>query len=116
MRRFWKIPVIVLSFGAALILPSACKAQEVSPDHFTDTGVQDVFPAAPHKVAAPRLKSSLTLQARNHQTNLPAALHASAREQVAAKTDASFAALPSALTIQEKRRTVRPPLNPKKSQ
>ena len=39
---------------AAMLLVStpSCKAQEVSPDHFTDTGVQDVYEGAPAKVAA----------------------------------------------------------------
>ena len=102
--------VILLGFGAALILPRACRAQEVSPDHFTETGVQDVFPAAPHHVAAPRLKPTPpALQARNNKTNSPATL------QLAAKRDSSLSAQPDTLALQEKRKN-RPPLNPKKPQ
>ena len=42
-----------------LVSTPSCKAQEVSPDHFTDTGVQDVYDAAPATVAAPAMKQTL---------------------------------------------------------
>jgi hypothetical protein len=46
---------------AAMLLVStpSCKAQEVSPDHFTDNGVQDVYEGAPAKVATPKAKQDL---------------------------------------------------------
>src|SRR5580704_6560714 len=47
---------------AAMLLVStpSCKAQEVNPDHFTDTGVQDVYEGAPAKLAAPTVKQNLS--------------------------------------------------------
>jgi hypothetical protein len=57
---------------AAMLLVStpSCKAQEVSPDHFTDTGVQDVYDGTLAKAAVPAAKHNLTAtQARTHQTN-----------------------------------------------
>jgi hypothetical protein len=40
--------------AAALILTPACKAQEVSPDHFTDTGIEGISPVASTKAASSR--------------------------------------------------------------
>jgi|SRR5580704_262676 hypothetical protein len=65
-----KIPMMLVGLGAALILTPACKAQEVSPDHFTDTGVQDVYEGASGKTVAPKaqLKQRAT-QPRTGQSN-----------------------------------------------
>ena len=77
MKSFgmWKIPMILVGLGAAIVLSPACKAQEVSPDHFTATGVQDVYEGAPGKATARKVqqKPSAT-QARTHQANSPATL------------------------------------------
>lgn len=57
---------------AAMLLVStpSCKAQEVSPDHFTDTGVQDVYESTSAKVSAPKAKQNLLAsQARTHRIN-----------------------------------------------
>lgn len=95
-----KMPVMLLGFGGALILSPACKAQEVSPDHFTDTGVEGVYQTGPNKVAAPKLKQTPpALQARSHQPDSPATL------QLSATRDSSLPAQPSALGIAEKRKT-----------
>ena len=51
-----KLLMILVDLGAALFLSPACKAQEVSPDHFTDTGVRDVYLSAPGKVVAPKVQ------------------------------------------------------------
>jgi hypothetical protein len=67
-----KLPMILVGLGAALVLSPALKAQEVSPDHFTDTGVQDVYEGAPGKVASPKMLR--TSHANTHQTNSPATL------------------------------------------
>jgi len=71
---------------AAMLLVStpSCKAQEVSPDHFTDTGVQDVYEGTPAKVAAPTLKQNLLAsQARTHRINSSmAAQHAAKRNNL----------------------------------
>ncbi len=93
-----KIPMILVGLGAALAFSPACKAQEVSPDHFTDTGVQDVYESAPGKVAAPKLqqKPSAT-QARTHRANSPATL-----QPVAKRTPVS-ATQPGAQAVADKR-------------
>lgn len=55
--------ILVGSFGLAamlLVCTPSCKAQEVSPDHFTDTGIQDVYEAAPAKATTPTVKHNLT--------------------------------------------------------
>jgi hypothetical protein len=103
-----KIPVMLLGLGAALILSPACKAQaEIAPDHFDGTDSWDAPHAAPHNVAAPRLKQTPPpLQTRNHQTDSPATL------QLTSKRDSSLPARPSALAIQEKRETA--PRKPEK--
>jgi hypothetical protein len=64
-----KIPVILFGIGGALLLSSSCKAQEVSPDHFTETGVQDVYESAPNKTLAPAVKKTPALHTRKHQTS-----------------------------------------------
>jgi hypothetical protein len=63
---------------AAMLLVStpSCKAQEVNPDHFTDTGVQDVYEGAPAKVARLNVKQNLSAtQAPKHQIHTPATVH-----------------------------------------
>jgi hypothetical protein len=77
---------------AAMLLVStpSCKAQEVNPDHFTDTGVQDVYEGAPAKVATPLVKQNLSAtQARKHQINSPATVHTVAKRthQLSAELD-----------------------------
>jgi len=71
---------------AAMLLVSSpsCKAQEVSPDHFTNTGVQDVYEGAPAKVAVPVMKQNLLAsQVRAHRINSStAAQHAAKRNDL----------------------------------
>jgi hypothetical protein len=67
---------------AAMLLVStpSCKAQEVSPDHFTDTGVQDVYEGSPAKVAAPAVKQNLPAsQTRAHRINSSTAAQPAAK-------------------------------------
>jgi hypothetical protein len=65
--------ILIGSMGlAAMLLVSSpsCKAQEVSPDHFTDTGVQNVYEGAPAQVAAPAAKQNVSAtQSRAHRIN-----------------------------------------------
>jgi hypothetical protein len=102
MKRFGmlKIPMILVGLGAALAFSPACKAQEVSPDHFTDTGVQDVYNATPSTAPAPKLKQKPpTSQARAHQTSSPATL-----QPVAKRTPVS-AKQPGAQAVADKRKS-----------
>jgi hypothetical protein len=96
-----KIPMILVGFGAALALTPACKAQEVSPDHFTATGVQDVYEGAAGKAAAPKIhQKSPAAQARTHQTNSPATLQPVAKRAPVAATQ------PGPKAIADKRKSV----------
>jgi hypothetical protein len=96
-----KIPMILVGLGAALVLSPACKAQEVSPDHFTDTGVQDVYESAPRKVVAPKVQQKPNAaQARMHLTNSAATL-----EPVAKRTPVS-PAQSGAHAVADKRKPV----------
>ncbi|HMD08486.1 MAG TPA: hypothetical protein VKH63_13190 [Candidatus Acidoferrum sp.] len=96
-----KFPMILVGLGAALVLSPACKAQEVSPDHFTDTGVQDVYDGAQNKAGASKLKQKPpTTQERTHQANSPATL-----QPVAKRTPVS-AAQPGPKAVADKHKTV----------
>jgi len=56
-----------------MILAPARKAQEVSPDRFTGTGVNNVNQASQQKAAVPALKHMPPApQAWSHQTDAPA--------------------------------------------
>ena len=102
-----KLPIVLVGLGAALVLSPACKAQEVSPDHFTDTGIQDVYDGAQNKASASKLKQSPSkTQARTHQTNAPGSL-----QPVAKRTPVS-ATQPGAQTVADRRKPV--PSAPKK--
>lgn len=102
-----KLPMLLVGLGAALALSPACKAQEVSPDHFTDTGVQNVYENAPAQAATAKPKQSQSAsQARSSQANQSASL-----QPVAKRTPVS-ATQPGPKTVADKRKTV--PATPKK--
>jgi len=92
-----KLPVILLGFGGALLLSPACKAQESSPDHFTDTGVQDVYEPGSAKPAAKPAKPAV-VQAKKQQTG------SDAKVQLAANRSASEIPQPSAQAVADKRK------------
>jgi len=85
--------ILLGSLGLAAILlvsTPSCKAQEVNPDHFTDTGVQDVYDAAPAKVATPIAKQNRSAaQVRRQQLNSPATVQTVAKRtyQLSAQLD-----------------------------
>jgi len=78
--------ILIGSMGLAAMLfvsTPQCKAQEVSPDHFTDTGVQDVYDAAPATVAAPAMKQTQAAsQASAHRLNAAANTQSAAKRNV----------------------------------
>lgn len=105
--RMLKLPMIFVGLGTALALSPACKAQEVSPDHFTDTGVQNVYESAPDQTAAPKPKQNHSAaQVRSSQTNSSATL-----QPVAKRTPVS-ATQPGPKTVADKRKSA--PATPKK--
>lgn len=94
-----KMPVILLGFGGVLLLSPACKGQESTPDHFTDTGVQDVYEPVTVKAAAPTAKvKPTTVQARKRQTGSAATL------QLAANRSSSLPAQTGVQAVAEKRK------------
>ena len=103
MKSFgmWKLPMIYVGLGAALAFSPACKAQEASPDHFTDTGVQDVYEPGSAKAATPKPKQNQSAaQARSSQTN------ASATLQPVAKRTPISATQPGPKAVADKRKSV----------
>ena len=55
--RMFKLPALLLGVAGALLLAPGCKAQEVSPDQFTETGVTNVYHASvPAKNGTPAVK------------------------------------------------------------
>jgi hypothetical protein len=104
-----KISVILVGVGAAMALSPACKAQEVSPDHFTDNGVQDVYNSASVNAPAPKVKQKQPApQVQAHQTTSPAKL------QPVAKHTPLTSPEPGAQPVADKRKLV--PRTPKKPQ
>jgi hypothetical protein len=99
--RMLNVPVMLLGIGAALILSPACKAQETSGDHFTDTGVQDVYEAAPAKPAAAKVKQSApAVQAQSQRSGSTASL------KNASTRNSPPATQPSAVAVADKRKVV----------
>ena len=76
-----KLPMILVGVGAAMLFSPSCKAQEVSNDHFTDSGVQNVCESAPAKQAPakPARKSATAKVIAHHEANSPATLQATAQ-------------------------------------
>lgn len=75
-----KLPMILAGVGAAMLFSPSCKAQEVSNDHFTDSGVQNVCESASGKQAAkPAQKSASAKVSANHKANSPVTLQATAQ-------------------------------------
>jgi hypothetical protein len=107
MKSFgmFKLPMILVGLGAAIVLSPACKAQEVSPDHFTATGVQDVYEGASGKTVAPKPhEKPPATQTRTSQSNSSATLRPVAKRTPVAATQ------PKA--VADKRKPV--PATPKK--
>lgn len=96
--------ILIGSMGlAAMLLVStpSCKAQEVSPDHFTDGGVQDVYDAAPGTVAAPAMsQTQAASQASAHR------MTAAANAQSASKRNVVLSAKLDTRAVADRRKSV----------
>jgi hypothetical protein len=96
--------ILIGSMGlAAMLLVStpSCKAQEVSPDHFTDTGVQNVYEGAPTQAAAPAAKQSVSAtQSRARKINSAASV------QPATKHNAVLTAKLDTPAVTDRRKSV----------
>jgi hypothetical protein len=107
--RMLNIPVMLLGFGAAMILAPACKAQsEVAPDHFDGSEPWAASQPVPQKVSPAKSRQTPSAsQARTQQTNSPATL------QLASKRDSSAPAQPASGAIDDKRKaSARKPKKP----
>jgi len=92
------LSVILLGYTSALLLSPASKAQEGF-DHFTGTGVQNVYEPVAGKVAAPAVKQMpADLQAQKRQTGSASTL------QRATKQDSSLPVHPQAQAAAKKRK------------
>jgi hypothetical protein len=99
--------ILIGSFGVAAMLlvgTPSCKAQEVSPDHFTETGVQDVYEGAPAKVAAPKVKQNQSAaETRARQINA-----SSTKQSAAKRTQLLSAQLDTAAVADNRKPAVSP--------
>ena len=94
-----KMPVILLGFAGALVLSPAGKAQEVTSDHFSDTGVLNVYQPVASKAAQAAVKQMpAAVQARKQQTGSASSL------QRTAKRGSSLPAKPEAQALTDKRK------------
>jgi hypothetical protein len=95
--------MILAGVGAAMPLSPSCKAQEVSNDHFTDSGLQNVYNGASAKqvVPKPNEKPAPVQASAHHKTN-PVTFEATAER----------APVLSAQEVADKRKTA--PKAPKK--
>jgi hypothetical protein len=78
----FKIPTIVLGFGALVVFAPTCKAQsEVSPDHFDGTDAWEIAARKPVGAKAKAAPAIGSYQARNKKTGSEGTIQlASARE------------------------------------
>lgn len=92
-----KLPVILLGFAGTLLLSPTGKAQEVTSDHFSETGVLNVYQPVAGKSAQPAVKQMpAAVQARKQQTGSASSL------QRTAKRATSLPAKPEAQAVTEK--------------
>ena len=100
-----KLSLIVAGAAAVLSFPPACRAQEVTNDHFTDTGLQDVYDGGPAKQATPKkVQKPAVVQVQAHQKTRPTAtVHATAERAPVLSAQAV------ATEVAEKRKTAPKP-------
>jgi hypothetical protein len=94
-----KVSMLLVGFGAVLLFAPACKAQEVSPDHFDGN---DSWEIAARKPVAAKAKSAAnvgTYQARNQKTSAGPSL------QMAAAREVTKSAPRTAVALRDKRKT-----------
>jgi len=93
-----KLPLMLVGFGAALLLAPSCKAQsEVNPDHFDGTDSWEIVARKPN---ASKIKSVPvnSYQAQNKKTGSGASL------QLASEREATKSPSHNAVALQDKRK------------
>jgi hypothetical protein len=94
-----KIPVILLGFGAVLLVAPPCKAQsEVSPDHFDGTDPWEIAARTAVATKAKPAKTTGSYQAQNRKAGSGANL------QLAAIHDGPKSMPRNAVALQDKRK------------
>ena len=97
---FWKIPMMVVGLGGALLLAPACKAQsEVSPDHFDGTDAWEIAARTPVPANAKSAANGASYQAKNQKASAGASL------QLAAVREVTKSVPHNAVALQDKRKT-----------
>jgi hypothetical protein len=105
---FWKIPMMVVGLGGALLLAPACKAQsEVSPDHFDGTDVWETAARTPSPAKAKPAANGGSYQAKNQKASPGASL------QLAAVREVTKSAPRNVVPLQDKRKTAARKSDPK---
>jgi hypothetical protein len=97
---FWKIPMMVVGLGGALLLAPACKAQsEVSPDHFDGTDAWEIAARTPVPARAKPAANGGSYQAKSQKASAGASL------QVTAVREVTKSAPRTVVAAQDKRKT-----------
>ena len=92
-----KMPVILLSFAGTLLLSPASKAQEVTSDHFMESGVLNVYEPVASKAAPAAVKQMpAVVPARKQRIGSASPL------QRSAKRGSSLLTKPEAQAVTEK--------------
>ena len=96
----FKIPVLLLGFGALLFFSPTCKAQsEVNPDHFDGTDPWEIAARKPVTSRTKPAPAPVSYQAQNKKAGSGAGL------QLAAARDLSNPMSHNAVAVQDKRKT-----------
>ena len=104
----FKIPALLLGFGALALFAPSCKAQsEVSPDHFDGTDPWEIAARKPAVSTAKPTKATGSYQAQNKKADSGASL------QLAAVREVSKSSPRKAVAVQDKRKTVARKSDPK---
>jgi hypothetical protein len=95
-----KIPIVLVGLGAMALFAPACKAQEVSPDHFDGTDSWEIAARTPVATKAKSAANAGTHQAKNQKASAGPSL------QLAAAREVTKSAPRTAVVLPDKRKTV----------
>src|SRR5258707_10452648 len=77
-----RLPRLLVGFGAVLLFAPACKAQEVSPDHFDGTDSWEIAARTPVAAKAKSAANVVMYQARNQKASAGPNLQMAAAREV----------------------------------
>src|SRR5260370_35228403 len=90
---FLKVPMLLVGFGAVLLFAPACKAQEVSPDHFDGTDSWEIAARTPVAAKAKSAANVVTYQATNQKASAGPNLQMAGAREVTKSAPRTAAAL-----------------------